>query len=178
MAPASLGTLLDPSYLDGLTDLPIEEVRSRRDQAVEVETGRSYVRRLIQGRLDILQAELRRRESGEIAGDVAQLVERLPEILGDRVRPPGTGRLSTLMAPADLDVAQVGRLDEIIGIDALAHLPELTEPQVRQASDSLAQYEQEVSADRKALFTVIDRLQDELVRRYKSGEANVDTLLT
>lgn len=178
MASTPLGTLLDPSYLDGLTDLPIGEVRNRRDQAVAVETGLSYVRRLIQGRLDILQAEFQRRERGETAGDVSQLVERLPEILGDRVRAPGTGRLSTLMAPADPDVAQVSRLDEIIDIEALAHLPELTDPQVRQAADSLGQFEQEVSADRKALFVVIDRLQDELVRRYKSGEANVDTLLT
>jgi hypothetical protein len=178
MASPRLDTLLDPSYLDGLTDLPIEEVRSRRDQAVAVETGLSYVRRLIQGRLDILQAEVGRRERGEAGGDVSQLVERLPEILGDRVRAPGTGRLSTLMAPADPDVAQVSRLDEIIDIESLAHLPELTDAQVRQAADSLAEFEQEVSADRKALFVVIDRLQDELVRRYKSGEANVDTLLT
>lgn len=178
MATNSLGTVLDPAYLEGLSSLPIGEVRSRRDHATEVEVGLSYLRRMIQGRLDIILAESRRRESGDPGGDVAELVQRLPAILGDRVRAPGSGRLPTLMAPAEPELSELGRLDEIIDTESLASLPDLSDEQLGQVADALSDFEHEVSADRRAIFEVIDRLQEEIVRRYKSGEATVDTLLS
>jgi hypothetical protein len=178
MATASLAALLEPSYLEGLPSLPIAEIRSRRDQATEVEVGLSYVRRLIQGRLDIVAAEIHQRESGHPGGDLADLVQRLPEILGERMRAPGTGRLPTIMAPAESEISELSRLDAIVDAEGLASLPELSDRQLRDVADALADFEQEVSAGRRAVFDVIDRLQDELVRRYKSGEATVDTLLS
>jgi hypothetical protein len=143
-----------------------------------VEVGLSYVRRLIQGRLDIVLAEVGRRETGDSGGNTAELVGRLPEILGNRVRSPGTGRLSTLMAPGEAELTEVTRLDEIVDADALATLPERDDGELRAMADALAEYEKEVSAGRHSVHDVIDQLQDELVRRYKSGEANVDTLLS
>ena len=178
MTSSSLAALLQPEYLSGLSSLPIQEIRIRRDHASEIEVGLSYVRRLIQGRLDIVLAELSGRERGDSGGDVHGLVERLPEILGNRVRAPGTGRLSTLMAPADSELSDVARLDAILDADALARLPERSEAELRAVADALAEFEHEVSAGRHSVHHVIDRLQEELVRRYKSGEANVDTLLS
>ena len=178
MATAPLATLLEPTYLDGLSDLPIDQIRTRRDQATEVEVGLSYVRRLIQGRLDIVLAEVHRRETGGGGGDISDLVQRLPEILGERVRGPGTGRLPTLMAPAEPEPPEVQRLDEIVDADALGTLPQLSDVELGRIVDRLAALEHEVSAGRRSLHDVIDRLQDELVRRYKSGEATVDTLLS
>lgn len=178
MTSSSLAALLQPEYLSGLSSLPIQEIRARRDHASEIEVGVSYVRRLIQGRLDIVLAELNGREHGASGGDVHGLVERLPEILGNRVRAPGTGRLSTLMAPADSELSEVARLDAILDADALASLPERSDAELRAVVDALAEFEHEVSAGRHSVHEVIDRLQDELVRRYKSGEANVDTLLS
>jgi hypothetical protein len=178
MATSSLDALLAPAYIEGLPSLPLDEIRSRRDQATEVEVGLSYVRRLIQGRLDIVLAEVRQRETGSPGGDIAELVRRLPEILGDRVRGPGNGRLPTLMAPAEAALTELGRLDDIVDADALGTLPQLSDTQLREMVDALAAFEHEVSAGRRAIFDVIDRLQDEMVRRYKSGEANVDTLLS
>lgn len=178
MATASLDALLEPAYLEGLPKLPIDEIRIRRDQANEVEVGLSYVRRLIQGRLDIVLAEVRQRETGDSGGDVSELVQRLPEILGDRVRGPGVGRMPTLMTPTELDSSQVERLDAIVDAGALATLPQLSDGELGQVVDALAYLEHEVSIERRSVHDVIDRLQDELVRRYKSGEANVDTLLS
>lgn len=178
MVTAPLAVLLEPAYLDGLPALAIDEIRSRRDQATEVEVGLSYVRRLVQGRLDIVLAEVHQRESGGHGGDIADLVQRLPEILGERVRGPGTGRLPTLMAPDTADLPKVDRLDAIVDADSLGTLPQLGDDQLRQIVDALAGLEHEVSADRRSVHDVIDTLQDELVRRYKSGEANVDTLLS
>lgn len=178
MTASSLAALLQPEYLSDLSSLPIQEIRSRRDHASEVEVGLSYVRRLIQGRLDIVLAELNARERGVSGGGVHGLVERLPEILGNRVRAPGTGRLPTLMAPADSELSEVARLDDILDADALASLPERNEAELGAIVDALAEFEREVSAGRRSVHDVIDRLQEELVRRYKSGEANVDTLLS
>jgi hypothetical protein len=177
MATESFDALLQPAYLEGLPSLPIDEIRVRRDQANEVEVGLSYVRRLIQGRMDIVLAEVRHRETGGSGGDVAGLVERLPEILGDRVRGPGVGRMPTLMAPAEPELTEVYRLDEIVDADALSTLPQMTDAQLGAMVDALATFEHEVSAGRRAVHDVIDQLQDELVRRYKSGEASVDALL-
>lgn len=179
MPPSSLAALLQPAYVDRLPSLAIEEIRIRRDHASEVEVGLSYLRRLVQGRLDIVLAEARQRETGDSGGNVAELVERLPEILGDRVRGPGTGRLPTLMAPAEAELSEgVGRLNAIVDAEALTTLPELSDNELRAIADALAEFEHEVSAGRRSVHEVIDQLQAELVRRYKSGEANVDTLLT
>ena len=86
--------------------------------------------------------------------------------------------MPTLMTPTDIDATQVDRLDAIADADTLATLPQLSDAQLRQMVDALADLEHDVSAGRRSVHDVIDRLQDELVRRYKSGEANVDTLLS
>jgi len=178
MTNSSLAFLLDPGYVEGLSTLAIEEVRSRRTEATDVEVGLSYVRRLLQGRLDIVLEEARRRTTGDSGGDVADLVGRLPEILGENVRAPGTGRLSTVMAPADVDSPEIDRIDAIVDAERLAALPRLDDEALRAIVEQLAEFERDVSARRHALHHVIDQLQEELVRRYKSGEANVDTLLS
>jgi hypothetical protein len=177
VAANRIDALLDPVFLDGLESMPLGEIRSRRATCLVVEDGLSYFRRLVQGRLDIVLAEAHRREAGGIRGDVAALVGRLPEILGDHPRGPSNGRLSALLDPDDFDGAQIGRLDAIVDGDRLAGLPDLGEGELRATIDALEALEMEASGTRRALHEVMDRLQQELVRRYKTGEATVDSLL-
>jgi nickel-type superoxide dismutase maturation protease len=177
MAATALDGLLDTGYVEGLQALPIEEIRVRRARATDVEVGLSYVRRLVQGRLDIVLAESRRREVGEEPGDLSSLVRSLPEILADHVSAPGSGRLLTRMEPADVDQDVLGQLDAIVDADRLVNLPSLEDEALRAVIDALISLERDVSAKRRALHEVIDRLQEELVRRYKTGEATVDGLL-
>jgi nickel-type superoxide dismutase maturation protease len=177
MAATALDGLLDTGYVEGLQALPIEEIRVRRARATDVEVGLSYVRRLVQGRLDIVLAESRRREVGEEPGDLSSLVRSLPEILADHVSAPGSGRLLTRMEPADVDQDVLGQLDAIVDGDRLVNLPSLEDEALRAVIDALISLERDVSAKRRALHEVIDRLQEELVRRYKTGEATVDGLL-
>jgi hypothetical protein len=177
MGASPLDDVLDPGFLDRISALPIGEVRLRRRQASELEADLSYLRRLVQGRLDILLDESRRRDSG-VSGDLSSLVRRLPEILGERVHGPGGGRLPMLLVPPDAEGERVQRQELIVDAEQLATLPELDDADLQSKLSALSMLEQEVSADRRAIHGVIDRLEDELVRRYKAGEATVEGLLS
>ena len=85
-----------------------------RAECVEVETGLSYLRRMVQGPLDIVNRELVRREVG-VRADRSTLIEELPGILADGPRPAGVGRLSQQLEPTDVDPELAAELDAILG---------------------------------------------------------------
>jgi hypothetical protein len=72
--------VLDPAYVDALDGSSIDELRVKHAECVELETEVSYVRRLTQARIDILEAEVQRRTSG---GTFEDLLQRLHQILAD-----------------------------------------------------------------------------------------------
>jgi hypothetical protein len=53
----------------------------------------------------------------------------------------------------------------------------LSDAEIGEVAVGLTEYERKVSARRRAILDVLDRLQDEIVRRYQTGEATVDNLL-
>lgn len=175
---ADLAELLDPTYLGDLRARPMEEVRAMRATCQEVETGLSMLRRVVQGRVDIVRSELDRRANGGEPGDLTDLIARLPEVLSDRTRPSGVGRLPQLMAPGELPTELEAELDAIAGNRRLADLPSRSDADLEEMTEQLQAFEQRVSANRQALFERIDALQAEITRRYKDGEASVDALLT
>jgi RsiG-like len=174
---AQLSDLTEASYLEGLQSWSLDEVRARRDEATEIETALSYLRRIVQGRLDIVVAVQSRRQQGVDLPDMSQLVEQLPSILGEHVRAPGLGRLPALMAPGEIDHDLEVKLESILPASRLSHLTEMTDEELGECSGALGDFERSVSAQRRAVFDVVDRLQEEIVRRYRTGEATVDSLL-
>ena len=177
MANHDLDRLLDPDYLSDLESRPIEEVRANRDECRRVEDALSYVRRQVQGRLDIVAAEVSRRAEGKLPSDTASLVDQLPEILGHNVQAPGLGRLPTsLEMPDNLDQITV-ELEGILHFTSLTGLVEITDDELRDLVDRLTEYERTVSDRRRALHDHLDALQAEIVRRYKTGEVSVESLL-
>lgn len=147
-----------------------------RAECQEAEAALSFARRIAQGRLDIVAAELARRRRGGEPADTGELVAQLPEILGRQVVSPGSGRLPTSLAPPD-DPELVGEVDAVMGESQLAGITDAADDDVRAAADRLADLEVQLSTRRRALHERIDALQAELVRRYKSGEATVEALL-
>lgn len=174
---ADLDVLLDPGYLGDLPTRTMEEVRSMRAACQEVETGLSMLRRVVQGRLDIVGLELARRAEGADAADLPDLIARLPELLSDRTGSSGVGRLPQFMAPGELPADLEAELDAILGTARFAGLPAVEEADLHALAEKLAVFEKKVSGHRKALFERIDALQAEITRRYKTGEATIDALL-
>lgn len=174
---AQLAEVTDPGFLDGLQSWPLDEVRSRRDAVNEIEVGLSYLRRVVQTRLDIVAAEQRHRADGDDPG-ASNLVEELPAILAENVHAPGLGRLPTLMVPGQLDRHLEERLEQILSEARLMRVGDIDDQELAKAADELTSFERSVSAHRRAVFDVLDRLQDEIVRRYRDGGASVDELLS
>lgn len=161
---------------DDLTALSMDELRAKRNEGQAIEVGLSYLRRVAQGRLDIVAAEQRRRSEGGEVVDAEHLVESLSDILGDHLVAPGNGRLPQLLGP-DLEELDTSELDAIVGPGRLKNLAECTDDDLAGLVQQLSAYEGGVSAKRRALFEEIDAVQAEITRRYKTGEASVETLL-
>lgn len=171
-----LDALLAPGLLEGLGDRPLDEVRAQRNACQAAENGLSYVRRLAQGRLDIVGREVEHRRDGT-ATDLSALLEELPDILADRMRGPGLGRPPQDLEPSDVPDVLVQRLDEVAGPTTLGALGELDDEALAELLTALQALEQEVSGLRRRLHDQIDALQGEITRRYRDGEASVETLL-
>ena len=168
---------LDPEFCRDLRDQPLSELRRRRALADERETGYSYLRRMVQGRLDIVADDRDRRSAGTSdAGGSASLVERLPSILASGIHAPGRGRLPQLLEPGEVDPTIDLRLDEIVSTAELTDLPSIDDARLDAILDALADLEREVSATRRALQEVVDALAAEIVRRYQLGEVPPDSL--
>ena len=162
-----LERILAPDYLQSLQERTLEQVRAMRTECQEVEVGLSYLRRLAQARLDIIGSELTRRTGGGDPHDLSELISNLPQILADRVRSPGVGRLPQQMAPAVSEADLSAQVDAIVDTDRLTALPDLDDEEVQSLRDALDAFEQEVSGRRRELHQRIDALQAEITRRYE-----------
>jgi len=176
--PGALEDVLAADYLGDLASRPIEELRAMRAECHEVETGLSYLRRVVQGHLDIVGMELTRRAAGGEPADVGDLVDQLATVLADRTLAPGVGRLSQLLAPAALDPALEADLDALVGGGSTVDLSTRDDAELRTLVEGLTVLEARLSTHRQALFGPLDALQDEIARRYRTGEATVDSLLS
>lgn len=179
MEEFNLVTALDPDYLSELKDLGLTELRAKRDACAQLETDLSYIRRLAQARVDLIMAESERRLLGLADLGPEDLVDALPQILGEHSRGEGPGRMPiSFFAPADGELQKLtARVEEMLPSDQLGSLGSLSTAELDELLLGLSNLEHEVSAERRALHDIQDHLQEELVRRYRSGEANVSSLL-
>ena len=165
--------VLAEDYLDGLREASLADVRALRAEAEQEEVDLSYLRRMVQGRVDVLRAEAQRRSSGA-GGD---LVADLSKILSEEQRSParGLGRYSAV-EPSRVD--QHRRYVESLVADVdLSDVSARSEADVQQSLDVLGQQEQVLSAKRREVQAVMDACSAEITRRYRDGEADVDALL-
>src|SRR5438445_8043289 len=158
MVRPRLQDVLSATYLDERQHKPIEEIRALRAECQQLEVDQSYLRRLVQGRLDIVRSEQARRVGGAGPSEVGDLVEHLPEILADRVHAPGVGRLPTYLSPSE-DADLTSEVDALFR--SLGPVDALSVREVDGLAAALSDLEHTVSARRRSLHERIDALQSE-----------------
>jgi hypothetical protein len=153
-----------PEFVSGLEDLSLEDLRVRRRLCADLDVELSYYRRLLQGRLDLLTFEVRRR-AGE---EQRSLLEALPEVLASwAAGEPGLPERRVSVDLPDLPAQGRRAVDQALADDFLARLPEMGDEELAGVQQRLAEAESEVSRQRRAVFEASDRIQAELVRRYR-----------
>jgi hypothetical protein len=162
--------VLDPRFIEGLEGLPIAEIRRRRDLALSDREFLSYLRRIVQVRQDILQAELERRRSGAAPGRV---VDRLTKVLAEG--PPRTSRGEALLFSLSAEEMEDAdrRVEEILGSVAEVPAENISDDELEATLGALKAGERSVSDSRTTIFRVHDALQDELKRRYREDPSIV-----
>ncbi|HVE62319.1 MAG TPA: aerial mycelium formation protein [Mycobacteriales bacterium] len=170
--------VLSGDYVESLDTLALPELRELRDEAEQEEADLSFLRRMLQGRIDILGAELdRRRRSAAGEPDAGSLIANLPQILADAARPAvrGMGRHSSTEATRVSEHRR--RVEQLAGDISLSDVGVRTEDELGASLDQLQAAEEEVSAVRRQVHEVLDACAAEITRRYRDGEADVDALL-
>jgi len=153
--------ILEDSFVEGLGDLEMDELRRRRDLSRAEREYLSLVRRLLHGRRDILQAELERRR-----GNGGSVLDRLPEILADDPG-PSRGEAPTLAIPDEELTLARRRVERLLADVALSDLENISDADLETGLARLDEEERSVSEARSRVLAVHDALQDELKERYR-----------
>lgn len=167
----------DPGFLAGVDDLDLDEVRRRRSMCGDLDVELSYYRRMLHGRMDLLAFEMRRR-AGE---EERTLLEALPQILAEGAYSPSrTEGVADRSVPVEVpDLPKPGRrlIDRALDDGFLAHLPTMSDEDLRDTQRFLEEMEVEVSQQRRSVHAALDTLHEELTRRYREGLADPGEVL-
>lgn len=158
-------------FVEGLDAMDLEDLRSRRDECVAEREYLSLLRRLVQGRAEILRAEVERR-GGD---DRGPLVDRLAEILSAEAQGPSRGEAVRVSIPEEEMLLARRRVERLVADAGISDPSGLADHRLRDAVDVLAREEREVSEARNAVLAALDAVQDELKRRYKDDPSLVLT---
>jgi hypothetical protein len=158
----------DLSSLD-VTSIELGQLRGLRSRLQAEDDAVSYVRRIAQARCDVVAARfLEVSPNPDITGDLGDILST--HLTGGPARPPRP------VEPVD-EHPLLDRLEQICAAHGFSRAEELDEVGLHTLVEAITAFEREVSRDRQARFEVLDALSAELVRRYRDGEADVDSLL-
>lgn len=155
---------IDPSALS------LAELRSLRQQLQHEDDAVSYARRVAQARLDLVKAEAEHRVDASDIEVGAELRSVLAQHLtGGPARPPRPAE--------DLSDHPIAiELEEVCASNGLGRLRSLDDAELATLTAAISEFESRVSSDRRERFDRLDALSAELVRRYRVGEADIDSL--
>lgn len=149
-------------FLDDLDRADTAKIRVMRDECRTEERTLSYVRRMVQGHLDLADAELARRGG---TGSEA-LVVHVAQTLAGPAHPSRSLRAVGLYEPTDA----ADDLEDLTG----ARLPDLDDDALVAHLERLRRRERALSDRRAVLLGHLDRLQAALVERYREDHTVID----
>jgi hypothetical protein len=176
-----LQRLLAKDLLPDVTAVPLADLRQLRVACSAAEGDVSFVRRVAQGRLDIVGHEVRRRSgAADDAPELNGILFDLPDIL--TLGAPGSGgatsaRMVAIQEPGLLAQALLSDLDQAAAPSELTSANQLADDRLASLLEDLRAFEVELSTNRRRLHERIDSIQGEIARRYRDGEASIDSLL-
>jgi hypothetical protein len=149
------------------------EIRVARAALQMQEDVISFVRRMAQGRCDLARDEQRRRVDGTPASGIS--VSDIANVFGQEhgggsSRPPRETNISA-------EHALIVELEKLCQEISFGELRTLDDKSLENVVQQLSRFEIAQSLERKALFSSIDALKAQLVKRYKDDGVNVDSLL-
>jgi hypothetical protein len=168
--------IADPTFLDALALRPMDELRSMRSACGDIEAQLSYARRLVQGRLDIVEAERVRRGKGLPPSNLAELVAALPAMMAGRLQSNGAAYRARDIGDNEDPSLEI-RLDQILDGGSLIALPQSSDDELDAVAQRLVAFERQVSHQRRQALEAFDALSTEVIRRFRDGEVSVDSVL-
>lgn len=157
-----LARITAAGYLDGLDGADTGRIRAMRDECRAEERQLSYVRRMVQGHLDLALDELDRRGTARSEA----LVARVSRTMAGAARGAVSLRAVGLYEPGDAG----DELDDVV----TARLPDLDDDALAEHAERLRRRERTLSERRALLLGRLDHLQAALVQRYRDGRAAID----
>jgi hypothetical protein len=172
--------LLQPDVLTHLPQLGNVELLILRDEALAEETEQSYVRKLVQGRLDLLRRE-RDRRAGRVddtldpaaVHDDSHLARTLARVLAHAVAHDHPAAVSE----AAVDVREWRRAAERavtdVRVSDFGHLDDVT---LGSIVTRLSGFEREISESRHRVQSALDAIIAEVTSRVETGALSTDDL--
>lgn len=160
-------------YVAGIDAFPIEDIRQRRDECRDLENAVSYVRRFAQARLDLVAGPEGPKGPSELSASLSSHsgpTTARPQA-DSYARPPQN------LEPNSFADQLSAVLDEVVAPSKLMNSAGIDDTERHQMVLVLGEFEQQISQVRQQLHDVISLLMTELVRRYRDGDASVDSLL-
>ncbi len=164
--------ILSDGFTEGLGELDTDEVRRRRDLARAEREYLSFLRRLLQGRRDLLRDEQERRRTG---GEARPAVDRVVSAMAEGTRGSSRGEAPVIAVP-DEEIAIARRRVERLASDArLSDLEGLSDEEIDAAIARIEEEERTVSESRARVMEAHDALQDEMKVRLRAELGNLPT---
>jgi hypothetical protein len=165
-----------------LASMDLSELRSLRNRLQVEDDAVSYVRRIAQARCDVLTARYLEihpdsgaggqptaADGSDITGDLGAILAT--HLTGGPARPPRP------VEPVDSHPL-LDQLEQVCAEHGYGRADQLATHELQTLIAAITSFEREVSRDRQDRYEVLDALSAELVRRYRDGEASVDSLLS
>ena len=160
-----------PAYVASLEERSLDEVRDRRDECRAELEYLSLLRRMVQGRAEILKAEVERRRDPQASGS---LVDRLAEILApDDSHASSRGAAVQVGVPDDELAIARRRVERLVADAGLSDPGSLSDDRLAAAVELLFTEERSVSADRAQVIDVFEAVPEELKRPSKEDVSQV-----
>lgn len=165
-------------FLSDIAAASAADLRVMRDECREEEERLSYLRRVLLGQLDLLEAELRARGDG--ATETVAKIDGIAKLFGDAEQADHPAPMSMAHREMYMATGPTGRRrgDTVLEETPLGNLAEMDIESIDALVNRVSSEAEWVTQTRRIVLDHLDRLQAELVDRYRNGSTSVADIVT